>query len=133
MSSPTPAVPISKTKLWTGRALSFLPGLFLLVSGVNLTLIQTQEVRESFAKFGYPASLIAPIGIIEALCAVLYLIPRTSVLGAILLTGYLGGAVATHVRVNDPTFIAPLALGVLLWAGLFLREERLHSLIPIRR
>jgi DoxX-like family len=133
MSFPTPAVPISKTKLWTGRALTFLPGLFLLVSGINLTLVQTQEVRESFAKFGYPVSLIAPIGIVEALCAILYLIPKTSVLGAILLTGYLGGAVATHVRVSDPTFIAPFVIGVLLWAGLFLREERLHPLVPIRR
>ena len=119
--------------LWTGRILSALPALFLLVSGINLSLVQSPAVRESFAKFGYPDTLIAPIGIVEAICAIVYLIPRTSVFGAILLTGYLGGATATHVRMKDPTLIAPVVIGVLLWIGLYLRDERLRALVPLRR
>jgi hypothetical protein len=88
------------------------------------------------AELGYPAALVVWIGAIELVCLVLYLIPRTSVLGALLLTGYLGGAVATHLRVESPLLthtLFPLYIGAMLWGGLYLRERRLHALLPIRR
>jgi hypothetical protein len=118
---------ISKGRLWTGRILSALPAVFLLVSGINLMFVQSPDVRESFAKFGYRPGAIAAVGLVEFLCAAIYLIPRTSVLGAILLTGYLGGAVATHVRISDPTFAVPGVLGILIWIGLYLRNQRLSA------
>jgi hypothetical protein len=90
-----------------------------------------QLVPQFVDKFGYRESSLGTIGAVELLCTVLYAIPQTSVLGAVLLTGYLGGAVATHVRVGDP-FVAPLVLGVLVWAGLFLRDARLRALLPRR-
>jgi hypothetical protein len=90
-------------------------------------------VVEAFTgQFGYPARAILGIGILELFCVVVYLIPRTAVVGAILLTGYLGGAIATHVRVGDH-FVGPLVLGLLIWAGLYLRDERLRALIPLRQ
>jgi hypothetical protein len=113
--------------------LSALPALFMLTSGINIALVQTPEVRASLAKFGYSESILPELGIVEFVCAALFLIPRTSMLGAILLTGYLGGATATHVRVSDPVWIVPVTIGVLIWAGLFLRDERLGGLIPLRR
>jgi hypothetical protein len=83
-------------------------------------------------KFGYPAGTLIVLGVVELACALLYVMPRTSVLGAILMTGYLGGAVATHVRVGD-AFAAPLVLGVIAWGGLFLRDERIRALLPLRK
>ena len=116
--------------LWAGRILSALPVLMMLMSA-GMKFMQPPPVVEMFSgKFGYPASTLLGIGALEALCAVLYAIPRTAVLGAILVTGYLGGAIATHVRVGDP-FVAPLVLGVLVWAGLYLRDERLRRLLPL--
>jgi hypothetical protein len=106
----------------------------LLFSGV-LKLTGMDAVLEGFAKLGYPASLILGLGILEIACVVIYVIPRTAILGAILLTGYLGGAVATHVRVGDPLFsqaLIPFYLGVLVWGGIFLRDDRLRALIPVR-
>ena len=91
---------------------------------------------EGTVKLGYPETVIVPLGIILLTCTILYVIPRTSVLGAILLTGYLGGAVATHVRVGDPLFthvLFPVYLGVLIWGGLYLRDDRLPALIPLKR
>ena len=85
------------------------------------------------AQFGYPSGLIVPIGVVELACVVLYVIPRTAVLGAVLLTGYLGGAIATHVRLSDPSFAGPLIFGIMVWAGLYLREPRLRALLPLRR
>jgi hypothetical protein len=128
------AVPVSKKNLWAGRVMSALPVMLLLFSGI-LKLTGMDAVIEGFAKLGYPASLILGIGIVEIACVVLYVIPRTVVLGAILATGYLGGAVATHVRVGDPFFshvLGPFYLGVLVWGGLYLRDERLRALIPVR-
>jgi hypothetical protein len=90
-------------------------------------------VQGMTAQFGYPASLIVPIGLLELICVVLYVIPRTAVLGAVLSTGYLGGAIATHVRVSDPAFVGALILGILVWAGLYLREPRLRLLLPLRK
>src|SRR4051794_9747915 len=122
-----------KKTLWTGRILSALPALFLLSSGINLMFIQTPDVRASFARFGYQEGIIPVIGMIETVCALIYMIPKTSVLGAILLTAYLGGAVATHVRVSEPLWIIPVVLGIVLWAGLLLRDDRLRALVPLRR
>jgi hypothetical protein len=120
----------SNKKLWAGRILSALPALFLLSSGVNMSM-KASFVMEGTTHLGYPESVVLGIGIVEFVCALLYIIPRTSILGAILLTGYLGGATASHVRVGDPLF-GPILAGVLVWAGLFLRDDRLRALIPLR-
>jgi uncharacterized membrane protein YphA (DoxX/SURF4 family) len=91
------------------------------------------EFTEQFVdKFGYPADLALAIGVIEISCAVIYLIPQTAVLGAVLLTGYLGGAVATHVRVHD-NFLGAVIGGVLVWLGLYLRDPRIRALLPVRQ
>lgn len=121
---------VSKKKLWTGRIISALAVLMLVFSGV-MKLLKPLPVVEEFARLGYPESLAVGIGILEILCAFVYMIPRTSILGAILLTGYLGGATATHVRIGDPFFI-PIVLGIFIWVGLFLRDDRLQALIPLR-
>ena len=123
--------PASKGMLWTGRIISILVVLFMLFTG-TLKLIKPAGVVEGFAHFGYPERLILIIGIVEIACTVIYAIPRTSILGAILLTGYLGGATATNVRIGDPQFLMPVVVGVLAWAGLFLREGRLRALLPLR-
>jgi DoxX-like protein len=120
-----------KKMLWISYVLSALPALLLLFSGA-MKLIGPPSVVEGFAHLGYDQSVALGIGIVELLCTVLYLIPRTSVLGAILLTGYLGGATATHLRIGEP-FYAAVLLGVLVWGGLFLRDERLRVLIPLRK
>jgi hypothetical protein len=121
--------------LWTGRIFSGLPTLFLLADSVG-KFVRPAPVVEGTVRLGYPESVILPLGIVLLACTLLYVIPYTSVLGAILLTGYLGGAVATHVRVGDPLLshiLFPTYLGLLIWGGLFLREDRLRSLIPLRR
>lgn len=125
---------ISKRGLWFGRIMSFLPAAFLLLDAV-MKLIKPAPVVEATVKLGYPESVILPLGIVVVVCVALYLIPKTSVLGAILLTGYLGGAVATHVRVGDSLFsiLFPVVFGILLWGGLYLRDETLRSLIPLNR
>lgn len=124
---------VSKTSLWVGRIVSYLPALFLLVDGA-MKLVKPRVVVEATVNLGYPESVIVPIGVVLIVCTILYLIPATSVLGAILLTGYLGGAVATHVRVNEGLFSIVFAVifGMLLWLGLYLRDARLRALIPIR-
>jgi hypothetical protein len=130
MQSTIQTVPVSKTMLWVGRIMSALPVLLLLSSSV-MKLMKPAPVVEGFAHLGYPASLALALGMIELACAVVYVIPRTSVLGAILLTGYLGGATATHVRIGEPFFM-PIVLGVLVWGGLYLRDDRLRALLPLR-
>ncbi len=124
---------VSKKNLWAGRIVSGLPALFLLVDGAA-KLVKPAVVVEATTKLGYPEGLIVPVGIILIVCTILYLIPATSVLGAILTTGYLGGAVATHVRVNEAVFpmVFPIILGALLWLGLYLNDTRLRALIPLR-
>ena len=126
--------PLSNGRLWGGRIMSWLPALFLLIDGV-MKLFKPAVVVEATVKLGYPENTIVPIGIVLTVCTILYLIPRTAVLGAILLTGYLGGAVATHVRVGEGSFPIsfPIIFGVLLWGGLYLRNNRLRSLIPINQ
>ena len=126
-----PAVPSSKGMIWTGRVLSALPVALMVFSAV-LKLLKPAPVLQSFAHFGYPESLLVVLGIIELLCCVVYVIPRTAILGAILMTGYLGGATATNVRVGDPSWIITVTLGVLVWAGLYLRDARLRALLPLR-
>ncbi|MEP6569909.1 MAG: DoxX family protein [Acidobacteriota bacterium] len=114
--------------------MSWLPALFLLVDGV-MKLFNPAPVVEATLKLGYPENVILPLGIVLTISVVLYLIPRTAVLGAMLLTGYLGGAVATHVRVGAGLFpiSLPIIFGILLWGGLYLRDERLRKLTPLRQ
>lgn len=118
---------------WAGRIVSWLPALILLLDAVG-KLVKPAAVVEGTVKLGYSESVIIPLGIVLLVCTVLYLIPRTAVLGAILLTGYLGGAVATHVRVADGVFPVAFAVtfGVLIWLGLYLRDSRLRELVPLR-
>jgi hypothetical protein len=132
MQTYTQAGPVPHTTSWVGRILSALPTLFLLVDGV-MKLFAPPLVVEATTQLGYPVSVILGLGIVLLACTALYAIPRTSVLGAILLTGYLGGAVATHVRVGADLFpiIFPLIVGAMLWGGLFLRDQRVRSLIPL--
>src|SRR5260370_24682762 len=114
MPSGTQTAPILKASLWAGRIMSALPALLLLFSGV-MKLMKPAPVVQGFAHFGYPDSFALCIGILELACTVVYVIPRTSVLGAILLTAYLGGATATHVRIGEALFFIPVILGVLVW------------------
>jgi hypothetical protein len=120
--------------LWAGHLLGALPALFLLLDAV-MKLVKPAFVVEATEGLGYPESVIVGLGVVLLACTMLYLLPRTAVLGAILLTGYLGGAVATHVRVLDGLFaiVFPVILGALLWGGLCLRDEQVRSLIPWRR
>ena len=129
------SAPLSKGRLWTGRIMSALPALFLLIDGVG-KLVKPAPVVQGTVQLGYPESVLLGLGIVLLSCTVLYVIPRTAILGAILLTGYLGGAIATHVRVGSPLFshiLFPVYLAVLIWGGLYLRDERLRALIPLRR
>jgi hypothetical protein len=119
---------------WPGRILSGIPVAFLSFDGV-IKLIGIEPVVESFLRLGYSPSVAIGIGLLEIACTVAYVVPRTAVLGAILLTGFLGGATATHVRVGDPLLshvLFPFYVGALLWAGLLLRDTRLRALIPLR-
>jgi hypothetical protein len=120
----------TKAMTWTGRVLSALPVLMLLFSSALKLSHAAPLVALWTNRFGYPESALVPIGLLEAACAIVFAVPRTSVLGAILITGYLGGAVATHVRVGDP-FAIPVVLGALAWVGLYLRDERIRALIPL--
>jgi hypothetical protein len=134
METATQLVPVSKGKLWTARVLSGMVILFLLADSVG-KFVKPEAVVKGTLELGYPESTILPIGITLLVCTILYAIPKTAVLGAILLTGYLGGAVATQVRVGNPVFshiLFPVYLGVFLWAGLYLRDEQLRGLIPFR-
>jgi hypothetical protein len=124
----------SKTRLWAGRILVAISVLFLLFDSVT-KLILIQPVVDAMPTLGWPVSLARPLGIILLACLALYVIPRTSVLGAILLTGYLGGAVATNMRVGSPLathILFPVYVGLMLWGGLYLRDARLRALIPFR-
>jgi len=122
---------ISKGVLWLGYVLSGLPALLLVFSAV-IKLMKPPQVVEGFAHFGIPESLIFKLGILELSCTVVYLIPSTSILGAVLLTGYLGGATITNVRLGE-SFLLPVIAGVLVWGGLYLRDHRVRALIPLRR
>ncbi|HEV7515956.1 MAG TPA: DoxX family protein [Thermoanaerobaculia bacterium] len=132
MPSDVQTVPIPKGRLWAGRIMSGLTALFLLFGGV-MDLVKPPYVVEGTLKMGYPENIIFGLGVVVLACTILYLIPRTAVLGVILLTGYLGGAVATHVRMNDLRSVpVPVVVAALLWGGLWLRDSRLRALIPLR-
>ena len=119
----------SKGMFWTGVAISALPTLTLLASAIAKLAMTPKP--EDLAPIGWEVSKIVPLAVIELACTVLYIFPRTAVLGAILLTGYMGGAIATHVRVGE-MFVIQALIGVLLWLGLYLRDARLRQLIPLR-
>lgn len=123
---------VSKTALWVGRVMSALPVLLVLFGSI-LKLMKTASVVEGFARYGLPERLIIPVGVIELICVIVYLIPRTAVLGAILMTGLLGGAILTNVRVGDASYAFPIVVGMLAWGGLYMRDVRLRELIPIRK
>ena len=122
---------VSKGSLWTGRIFVALVFLFMLFDG-GIKVLRLAPAVEGTTRLGYPASVVVPIGLVALVSAFLYVIPRTSILGAILLTGFLGGASATQVRVQDPWFFFPVVIGVLVWVGPFLLDERLRALIPLR-
>lgn len=123
---------VSKGMLWTGRVMSVLPALLVLLGGV-MKVMKVTGVSQGFARAGIPATLIVPVGLIEVICVVVYLIPRTSVLGAILMTGLLGGATLTNLRISDPTYPVPVVVGMLVWGGLWMRDQRLRALIPLTK
>ena len=131
MQTITQTIPASKSRLWTGRILTALAAAFLLFDGV-MKLIKPPVVVKATVELGYPESTIVGIGVVLLVCTILYLIPRTSILGAVLLTGYLGGAVASNVRVGNPLFshvLFPVYVGAMVWGGLYLRDTRLRTLI----
>jgi hypothetical protein len=130
MQSDSQAASVSKKMLWAGRVVSALPVVMLLLSAI-MKFVKPPEVVEGFAHLEWKESLALGLGIVEIACTVVYVIPRTAVLGAVLVTGYLGGAIATHVRIGDP-FFAPLVLGVLVWGGLWLRDLRVRAILPLR-
>lgn len=125
-------VTVGRKALWAGRVVSALPVLMMGLSAI-LKLAGGPQMLKDWDAFGYPRSALVPIGIVELSCALLYAIPRTSPLGAILVASYLGGAVATHVRVSQVVWPGPALLGVLAWLGLYLRDPRLRALLPLRR
>jgi hypothetical protein len=129
-------ISISKGKLWTGRVMTSIAVLFLLMDGV-MKLAKPAPVVQGTLELGYPETVIVGLGVILLVSVLLYAIPRTAVLGAILLTGYLGGAVATHVRVGNPLLshtLFPVYFGILIWGGLVLRNARVQKvLLPLRR
>ncbi|HEX9245867.1 MAG TPA: DoxX family protein [bacterium] len=128
MPSTGQTVPVSKTTLWAGRILGTLAVVFLLFDAV-LHLLKPAPVAAAFAQLGYPLDLAVGIGILELVCVAIYVIPRTSLFGAILLTGYLGGAVASQLRVGHSFFetVFPIIIGVLVWGGLIFRDGRLRA------
>lgn len=126
---------ISKPALWAGRILTGLVLLFLAMD-ITLKFMGVPEVAQAMTQLGWPVTSAVPLAVLLLICGLLYAIPKTAVLGAVLLTGYLGGAIATHVRINDPLFTHTLFgvyVGVLMWLGLWLRDERLRALMPLKR
>jgi hypothetical protein len=131
MDYQTPGPRPSRKAAWAGWIIGALPVLLMIATAIP-TIAKPAGATEGMNKFGYPPHLIRPLAIVELVCAVLYMIPRTAFLGAILLTGYFGGATATHVRIHDPLLFVPIVVGILVWLGLFLRDRRVRALIPLR-
>lgn len=127
-----PVTPTSRRSAWAGRALSAIPVVALVLSAA-MTLARPPPVVAAFTgRYGYPAGVLAPLAAVELACVVLYVIPRTAVLGALLMTAFFGGAVATHVRARE-AFVLPILMAALAWAGLYLRDARLHGFLRPRR
>ena len=122
----------SKKMVWAGYVLMAIPALMLLAGSVN-AIRKADFVLEGTTKLGYPVDLVPTIGLIELVCAVLFVIPRTAVLGAILMTGYFGGAVASHLRVGDGMWPVPIVFGAMVWGSIFLRDRRWSMLLPLTR
>jgi hypothetical protein len=122
-----------KARLWAGRIITGLTVLFLIFDGVT-KLIEVSQAKEGMATLGYPASLTVPIGILVLVCTAFYVIPATSVLGAVLLTGFLGGATASMLRANAPghPYLFPVVFGGFVWLGLYLRDPRVREFLPMR-
>ncbi len=134
MTSPANTSSVGKKRLVAGYVLAVLVALFLTFDTV-IKVLKLAPAVQGTTKLGYPASAVLWIGLIELVCLTLYLVPRTSVLCALLLTGYLGGAIATHVRLGSPLLshtLFPIYVALLLWGGLYLRETRLRELVPFR-
>jgi hypothetical protein len=127
-----PVAQTPKAMRWAGRIISAIPVLFLGVGGL-FACFNPAQIKEGTAHLGYPDRLVPVVLALEIGCAVLYAVPQTAALGAILMTGYLGGAVASHVRVGEGKFVVPVVVGVLVWLGLFLRDARVRTLVPLRR
>lgn len=127
----SPNIPVSKKAMWTGYAMSALPVLALVMSAV-MKFLKPAPVVQGFAHLGYIEGAAFNLGVVELGCTLLYILPKTSFLGAILLTGYLGGATASTFRVGDQ-WVATVILGILVWGGLFMRDRRLRALIPFRK
>ncbi len=126
---------ISKNTMWTGRVVSGFAVLFMLFDSIT-KILKVDAVMKATAQLGYPTELISVIGVILLVCVVIYVVPRTSILGAILLTGYLGGAVATNLRMGTPIFsnaLFPVYFGFAVWAGLYLRDVRLRSMLASKK
>jgi len=117
--------------VWTGRVITVLVSLLFFFSA-TMKFVGGAVVKEGMAHLGLPESMIIPLGILEAACTIIYLIPATSVLGAILLAGYMGGAICTHWRVGDP-FVGQIGIALVIWLAIYLREPRLKALIPLRK
>jgi hypothetical protein len=130
----TDAAPTSKATLWAGRLLTALPVLFLLFDGIA-KLMQVAPVMEASARLEIPGHVIPGLGAVLIAATLIYAFPRTSLLGAIILTGYLGGAICAHLRAGDPAFptVFPGLVAAMVWGGLYLREPRLRVLIPVQR
>ncbi len=129
----TTAAPPPKWMRLVGWGLTGVVALFLAMDGA-MKLMDLPQVKSATAQLGWPARLDVTLGVIEAACVVLYLVPRTAVLGAVLLTGLLGGAIATHVRVGDPLFshvLFGVYVGLMAWGGLWLRDARVRALLPL--
>lgn len=125
---------VPRWSLWTNRFLSFIPVAILLSSAWVRATHHSNAVAEIVVAYAYPESAIVPIIVAECVLVVLYLIPRTSILAAIVMTGYLGGAVAAHLRIADMArAVIPLAVGIFAWGGLYLRDPRIRQLVPFRR
>jgi hypothetical protein len=135
MPPETPHAPVSTRALWAGRVLSGIAILFLVFDAA-VKLLKPPFAVEATTQLGYPESLVVPLGVVQVVCLIVYSIPLTSVLGAVLWTAYLGGAVATHVRVASPLLsstLVPVYVAVVLWLGLWLRDVRLRAILPTRR
>lgn len=132
MQSELPTAAASNKLLWTGRILSILAVLFMLFDA-GAHLFKPAPVVQAFLQLGFPLRLSICLGIIQLVCVLIYVIPRTAILGAVLITGYLGGAVAIHMRVGNPVFecVFPILIGIFFWGGLLLRDSRLRAIFPV--
>ncbi len=131
MSSTSASAPVSRKLYWAGWVLTILPAL-LLVATATMSISRSEQAVEGLEKYGYPATSLVPLGVTELACTLLFVFPPTAYLGAILLTGYLGGAVATHVHANEG-FVFPIVFGAIVWLALLLRDPRLRALLPLTR